>query len=775
MHQFSEIISFLGHAPGLIPLPGLADHLPALKVYFGIFASAPVFLVTLAFYFIALLTAAAAALTGLYLGIAVTRALVVIALIALFGIYYAVSKKGLLCPRIRALRKIGDGPSFVRRYGAKAVNLAKLMRAGFPVPDGYAVAKAPGPSDIAGLQKLVKKIGKRFCGGKVIVRSSFAGEDSEEASYSGVFASVPSIDPRDADALAGAVGQVAASTRNTGRIYGGKTSGGPLSIVVQEQIEHSLAGFAFSVDVSSGRTQRLLVEVHEGAGATYGVDRISAARGCILGDADAIDDDLLTQIVEATDKAADLFGAPTQIEWGYDDGRLWIYQARPILKAPDLSTWIVAPGLESIKALTPLSQDILYSGGDAGGALAKLGLLGDEHFRDHAGKRFVDWNALESAKRKLRKGDLTPRQYFQILKLFMNTAKAEPFDPGAPLAVLIEALHREIKRQQDNRLCIDAMSFAGSFLCGGLISPDRIENLFALGDDNPFINMGRDLDRLMQSGRIDEAVKRYPFLPNHENELAADRAADDPKILKAFAFSDAPQINPDKTDEVSAILKSTQRDTLVRWLPFVISRIGRSIRRRRLDAENGHINILKINDAIKRRALALASEKGVMPDDVFYLKLDELIGDAKAMPDAEAVEKRRQRYFEQISSESEDVLHFCGRNKVNFNSTQDAADELRGVGIGRGLFTGELIAPEDASKPGEGFIVLCADTSINWLGVLREGRPVLCLKGGILSHLANVAREIGAPIFIIGRAAQEIFQPGDRIKIDFDRGVVRHV
>ncbi len=784
MHLIFESIAHMGPLIEPISAPGIFDLTPVLKVYFGIFASAPVFLVSLAFYLLALSLAAASALIGVYFGIAVTRALIALVLVIVIGSIYALWKTAWLSPKLIALNRIGEGAKFTRRYGAKAVNLGRLIRAGFNVPGGYALTNARASSTNKLCKRLARQAGRRFDHGLIIIRSSFAGEDSKHASYSGVFLSVKSTPSGDAKTLAEAIRRVSASKAKAGIIDFPLAPGDGLSVVVQKQIEHRLAGFAFSVDVSTGRRECLLIEAQEGGSATYRIDRITGVRHCIAGKPETLDESLLDRIIDLTDKAADLFGAPTQIEWGWDGNKLWTYQARPILKIPVLDTWVVAPGLEATRALTPMSNSVLLGGssnGNPDGTLARLGLWRGVWRRDFEGRRFFNWTALESAKRKLRKGDLPRKTQFKLLRMFFRSKKRSPglkvlTGADQTLKNLIRGLHKQIRAQQDDRLVIDALCVVGSFLCGGRISPDQIHDLYPLGELNPFMVLSRDLARLIQNEGSEAASKKFPFLTLNENELAATRSVDDPSIVDSFIIADSPLRKLDeKGGGALAVLKHAQRDALIRWLPFVASRIGKAVRRRRISAETSHLNILKINQAIRRYALKLGAESDISAQNVFFFCAEELTGGAGDYPGAETILKRRRRYREWMNSDSPDVLHYRGDEQISFDLVEDKSGLSRGIGIGQGVCRGRLVDPKDSGDAGAGGIALLPDTGVHWLGALRAGFPVLCARGGICSHLANVAREIDVPIFVLTEASSQTFGVGDEVEIDFDRGTINRV
>ena len=244
----------------------------------------------------------------------------------------------------------------VARYGGKAVNLARLMRLGAPVPDGVVVTN--GAIDREGVD--AEAVWSRIGFSTAIVRSSAVGEDSSDASFAGQLDSI--ADVRSPDALRDAIARVWASQRSarvrTYQAARGITLAG-MGIIIQRQVQASLSGVLFTVSpndpagmlleycdgmgealvsgaVNPGRVS-IRRPVHDGPAAagfcswttTASPEDPASAEAFLLND---------VQIATLTRLALDIertFGAPQDIEWTIDgDGLLWIVQSRPITSPP---------------------------------------------------------------------------------------------------------------------------------------------------------------------------------------------------------------------------------------------------------------------------------------------------------------------------------------------------------------------------------------------------------------------------------------------------------
>jgi rifampicin phosphotransferase len=261
--------------------------------------------------------------------------------------------------------------------GGKAVNLAELIAAGFPVPDGFCVgtpayaqaaaaaeldtlldsALADSGSDLAararaallatpvpaGVAAAVTEaytaLGDR---GPVAVRSSATAEDLPGASFAGqqdTYLNVVGV-----DAVLDAVRRCWASLWTDRAVAYRADAGIPhagtqLAVVVQRMVDAQVAGVLFTADPISGRRTRSVLDAAPGLGD-------AVVSGAVDPDHWVIDERTITQGPDAAACLADRqvrglvdlgrrveahFGVPQDIEWALDGaGALWLTQARAI-------------------------------------------------------------------------------------------------------------------------------------------------------------------------------------------------------------------------------------------------------------------------------------------------------------------------------------------------------------------------------------------------------------------------------------------------------------
>ncbi|GIW71459.1 MAG: phosphoenolpyruvate synthase [Planctomycetota bacterium] len=209
--------------------------------------------------------------------------------------------------------------------GAKGYNLGRLLRAGFPVPDGFCLTTHAMRSFIreGGLEQRLRRILEHAAGGQlqvhtswsflgetrrlmvetplpprlreelrrayeeglgrrvVAVRSSGTREDTEAASFAGQYESFLNV--RGFEYLEDAVRRCWASIwRNRVLHYLGQQRVAPsdlvLGVVVQILVKAESSGVLFTVDPLTGRDDRMLIEATLGLGETLVSGRVNPDR-----------------------------------------------------------------------------------------------------------------------------------------------------------------------------------------------------------------------------------------------------------------------------------------------------------------------------------------------------------------------------------------------------------------------------------------------------------------------------------------------------------------
>ncbi|HEX7792826.1 MAG TPA: PEP/pyruvate-binding domain-containing protein [Vicinamibacterales bacterium] len=259
----------------------------------------------------------------------------------------------------------------VAAFGGKAVALGEALRAGLPVPDGFALAaswvdqvRTGHSAALEKLRSVVPSLQQR-----VAVRSSAVGEDSAGASFAGQHDTVLDVEP-EIDAIVNAVRQVWESGRTESALAYRQRLGIPgapqVGIVVQRMVESISAGVLFSRDPMTGEDVRV-IEAAWGLGEAVVAglvtpDRFRIARtGAVLertpgykdllirrspgggteqvdvnedrAQALCLDDAQLLALNQLAARCETVYGGEQDLEWAFDGANLFLLQRRPITVA----------------------------------------------------------------------------------------------------------------------------------------------------------------------------------------------------------------------------------------------------------------------------------------------------------------------------------------------------------------------------------------------------------------------------------------------------------
>jgi pyruvate,water dikinase len=150
-------------------------------------------------------------------------------------------------------------------YGSKAVQLGAAIRAGLPVPDGFAIAHdivaAVGAAEPAATEARRAELATRCADWPYwAVRSSAVGEDSADASFAGIHKSILGV--TGADALVAAIREVHESASDAGalayRSMMGVDTAARMAVVVQRLVDSDVGGVMFTRNPVTGADERVI-------------------------------------------------------------------------------------------------------------------------------------------------------------------------------------------------------------------------------------------------------------------------------------------------------------------------------------------------------------------------------------------------------------------------------------------------------------------------------------------------------------------------------------
>lgn len=229
----------------------------------------------------------------------------------------------------------------VERYGGKGAQLSRMMRAGFPIPDGFVVSTdvfnrfKEGGYSVNELKEEVLRELNRIGASHYMVRSSAIGEDSDENSFAGQLDSF--LCGNDVEEILQHIEKCWRSYEKenvkTYEAISNKRLEG-MGVVVQELVDPDFAGVIFTR--SYLEADAMLVEYVEGHGEKLVSGEVMPMRFHFRFNEGSVDEEFLSALTEGMHVAKRIeahYGMPMDIEWALKDGKFYVVQARKITTA----------------------------------------------------------------------------------------------------------------------------------------------------------------------------------------------------------------------------------------------------------------------------------------------------------------------------------------------------------------------------------------------------------------------------------------------------------
>ncbi|MFL5862454.1 MAG: PEP/pyruvate-binding domain-containing protein [Solirubrobacteraceae bacterium] len=253
------------------------------------------------------------------------------------------------------------------RFGGKSASLGELLRAGIPVPPGFAIsAEASEEMTDALRDEVAARYARLGDNVPVAVRSSALGEDSAEATFAGQQDTYLWV--RGIAAVCDAVARCWASLYNPEAVayrerFGvGKPA---MGVTIQLMVDAAVSGVMFTCNPVSGDRSMIAINASWGLGVAVvggevtpddylvskitgevvrqtisdkAIEYVSGPDGAQRVDIDderrrqpCLDATAIPQLMEVGRLVERHFGAPQDIEWAFDRaGRLFVLQSRPV-------------------------------------------------------------------------------------------------------------------------------------------------------------------------------------------------------------------------------------------------------------------------------------------------------------------------------------------------------------------------------------------------------------------------------------------------------------
>lgn len=194
------------------------------------------------------------------------------------------------------------------------------------------------------------------------------------------------------------------------------------------------------------------------------------------------------------------------------------------------------------------------------------------------------------------------------------------------------------------------------------------------------------------------------------------------------------------------------------------------------------MELMKPYAQIRWLALAIGDETR-LGADIFWLQLEEILslrqGPKQNSPLVPLIQERKQRALH-LKSVDLPMLFSLQELKDVLNDEKSANTQVAttGVSLSPGLASGVVHVvtnpeAEDLDSWPDNYILVTEATDPGWTPLFERAKAVVVSRGGVLSHCAIVAREMGLPAVGEIRGASHIFKEGERVWVDGNHGTVR--
>ncbi|MGW4124652.1 PEP-utilizing enzyme [Nocardia sp. NPDC004711] len=288
-------------------------------------------------------------------------------------------------------------------------------------------------------------------------------------------------------------------------------------------------------------------------------------------------------------------------------------------------------------------------------------------------------------------------------------------------------------------------------------------------------------------GRLElpEFLCRHGYHGPGEGELSTTVWREDPspilRIIDQYRTLDDTAA-PEQTEADSVSRREAAERRLFANLPWskrlpalLLLRLARRFVPLRGVGKVSYLQALDVIRACARHigALLVATGRLETPDDAFYLTRAEITGslggDLRAIVDRRRTDRRLYQSLEVETSWTGTPV----ATPIEVPA-RERTSTLSGVGASPGVVEGRAVVvldPSDAEIDA-GDILIAHTTDPSWVSLMFLSEALVVDIGGMLSHAAVVARELGIPCVMNTKNGTQVIRTGDVVRVDGASGCV---
>ena len=189
---------------------------------------------------------------------------------------------------------------------------------------------------------------------------------------------------------------------------------------------------------------------------------------------------------------------------------------------------------------------------------------------------------------------------------------------------------------------------------------------------------------------------------------------------------------------------------------------------------------MKVYSQIRWLILKVAKEIQVSDADVFWLTLEELfsLAEGRSIFNVNDVVTRREKAKSFMSIDLPQSFSFEKLKKIINGEAINQEMVLQGSNLSSGICRGRIhivIDPQSENLDcwDEDTILVAEATDPSWTALFARSKGIIVSRGGVLSHCAIVAREMGRPAVGEILGATHLFKEGEYVWVDGTHGLIR--
>ena len=354
-------------------------------------------------------------------------------------------------------------------------------------------------------------------------------------------------------------------------------------------------------------------------------------------------------------------------------------------------------------------------------------------------------------------------------------------DADEELAALGKGFEHEIATRVNQRLGdLADVARCHPKVASALVNGSSLEEVAAVESGETF------------TAELDAFLEEFGHRASSEMNLSRPRWRNDPSMLLRTVRStlDGGKANAHREhlDELTAAAADARTTLETRAGEGFLGPLKRPVVRRLIGIYRGGIQLREhhkhgaalafaaAHDAVREAGEVLAADGRLDdPDDVWYLRRDELVAalDGEGPIEVDVAERRRA-HERDAEMTPPPVLTSDGETPTVSTDTDFSDATLVGTPVSAGVGEGPARVVHDPAEESlrRGEILVAPSTDVGWTPLFQNAAGLVMEVGGRMTHGALVAREYGIPAVVSVEEATTIIETGERLRIDGSAGTV---